>query len=116
MFVISCYRNAIGSGKPHRDSEQNVENPSVLFDNGVTTVRFSRQKNTGDEDDFSLDVCRYFIFSWGEVIDIITGDIVAGQPMGSDVAIRRHRSISDELICLPISTSLCPELCKSFIY
>lgn len=116
MFVNSYCRNAIASGKPIRDSEQNVENASVLFDNGVTTVRFSRQKNNGDEDDFSLDVCRYFIFSWGDVIDIITGEIVTEQSMGSDSVTIGQHSISDELICLPISTTSCPELCKSFIY
>ena len=76
-------------------------------------MRFSRQKNTGDEDDFSLDVCRYFIFAWGDVIDIVTGEIDIGQPFASDVIIRQ-RFVSNELICLPISTSLCPELCKLF--
>ena len=102
----------MGGQPPLRDSEQNVEDASVLFNNGVTTVRFSRQKITGDDDDFSLDVCRYFIFAWGDVIDITSGEIV-GQGFASDIDIRQ-RFVSDELICLPSSTSLCPELCKSF--
>jgi len=69
-------------------------------------VRFSRLKNTGDEDDFSLDVCRYFLFTWGNVTDIKTGKI-DGPGMG-------QHFISDELICLPISTTLCPEICELF--
>lgn len=91
-------------GQIFRDSEQNVENASVLFSNNITTVRFSRPINTGDEIDFSLDVCRYFLFAWGNVIDIKTGQI-SSHGMG-------QRHISDELICLPSSPSLCPEKCE----
>ena len=67
-------------------------------------MRFSRRKITGDEDDFSLDTCRYFLFAWGDVTDIITGEIDTDGMM--------QRFISDELICLPTSTLLCPETCE----
>lgn len=101
---ILYFRNSIGEGKIIRDSEQNVEDTSVQFNNNITTVRFSRPKITGDENDFSLDVCRYFVFAWGDVIDINTGEI--------DSPGMAQRFISEELICLPTSTSLCPEMCE----
>ena len=91
-------------GQIFRDAKQNIENRSVLFNNGITTVMFSRLRNTGDENDFSLDVCRYFLFAWGDVIDIKTGEI-DGHGMG-------QHFLSDELICLPTSTSLCPKICE----
>ena len=100
------YRNSVISGQLLRDSEQNVDNASVSFNNNITTVRFSRARCTKDENDFPLNVCQYFLFGWGNVIDIRTGEI---DSHGS------NRVVSDELICLPISTSLCPEECKLLI-
>ena len=99
-------------GQLLRDPEQNVENASVMFNDGITTVRFSRQKDTGDENDFSLNVCRYFVIAWGDIIDIRTGEIDMEQRFVSDVVDTRQQFISDKLICLPISTSLCPEICE----
>ena len=99
---ILYFRNSFVRGQIVQDSEQNVEDTSVLFNNNITTVRFSRPKNTGDENDFSLDVCRYFVFAWGDVIDINTGEIDSPSML----------QLSDELICLPTSTSLCPEMCE----
>ena len=100
---IFCFRNSFVGGQVVRDSEQNIEDASVLFNNNITTVRFSRAKNTGDENDFSLDMCRYFLFGWGNVVDINTGTIDS---------LNVSRFTSDELICLPTSTALCPEMCE----
>ena len=76
-------------------------------------MRFSRIRDTGDEDDFSLDVCRYFLFAFGEVIDIRSGMIDIGQRSASDVSIKQRFDV-EEPICIPTSSSLCPEVCKSF--
>lgn len=100
------YRNSIARGQPLQDSEQNVESTSVSFNNNITTVRFSRARCTEDVNDFSLNVCRYFLFAWGNVTNIKTGEI------GSYCDGMGQTFISDDLICLPISTSVCPEECK----
>lgn len=109
MFSLEnfCHRNSDMGGQIIRDSEQNVANTSVSFNNGITTVSFSRLKNTGDENDFSLDVCRYFFFAWGDVNDIKTGEINSPGMV---------HYILDNPICLPTSTSLCPEISKLWFY
>ena len=76
-------------------------------------MRFSRQRDTGDEDDFSLSVCRYFLFAFGEVIDIRMGEIDIGQRSPSDVVIKQRFDV-EEPICIPTSSSLCPEVCKLY--
>jgi len=91
-------------GEILQDSQQDIEDFSISHDNGTTVLILSRRRNTGDENDFSLDVCRYFLFAWGDVIDILSGEI-GGHGFG-------QRFISDTLICIPTSTSLCPEQCK----
>ena len=88
--------------QPPRDPIQNVDNAFATFEDGVTTVRFSRQKDTGDVNDFSLSDCLYFLFAWGgAVFDINTGQI------GYHGATRRF--VSDSLVCIPTSTSFCNE-------
>ena len=86
---------------------QNVNNTSVSFVDGVTTVQFSRDKITGDSDrDLNLTVCRFLLFAWSGSADIDTGVI---QYHGN-----QNRAFSDTLICFP-SSSVCPERCKKLI-
>jgi len=99
-----CWRYSVVRGELFQDLQQDIEDFSISYGNGTTTLRFSRHRNTGDENDFSLDVCRYFLFAWGDVIDILTGEI-GGHGFG-------RRFISDTLICIPTSSSLCPSQCK----
>ena len=43
----------------------------VTRNNGITTISFTRPRNSGDsEDDFSLEECRYFFFGYGGTADI----------------------------------------------
>ena len=64
-------------------------------------MRFSRQKETGDTNDFALKDCVFFLFAWGgAVTNFSTGQI---EYHGFN-----RRFISDSLICLP-SSSFCPE-------
>jgi len=71
---------------------------------GVTTVRFSRERDTGDPDDFSLTNCIHFLFAWGGGINFDTGDVLYHG--------MSRRVVSSSLICIPTSTSFCPEQCK----
>jgi len=67
-------------------------------------VRFSRQKDTGDVNDTSLNDCVYFLYAWGAAVtDINTGQI--------EYHGETRRFISDSLQCMP-SASFCPERCK----
>ena len=94
--------------QPPRDPIHNVDNTYASFEDGVTTVRFSRQKDTGDMNDFSLNDYVYFLFAWGgAVFDINTGQI------GYHGVSRRF--VSDSLECIPTSTSFCSEQCKRYI-
>ena len=46
MFCLYefLFRNSVVGGQLLRDSKHDVKDPGVLFNNSVTTVRFSRQK------------------------------------------------------------------------
>ena len=86
-----------------RDSIQNVDNAMASFQDGVTSISFSRLRDTRDvNDDISLNNCVHFLYSWGGAVsDINTGQI---QYHGAT-----RRFISDSLECIP---SDCPERCK----
>ena len=91
--------------QPPRDRIQNVDDTSASFEDGVTTVRFSRLKDTGDVDDFSLSDCIHFLYAWGGgVTDFSTGQIEYHGAL--------RRFISNSLICIPTSVTFCPERCK----
>ena len=91
--------------QPPRDRIQNVNNTFASFENGVTTVRFSRLKDTGDVNDFSLSDCVYFLHAWGgAVTNINTGQI--------EYHGMNRRFISESLECIPTSATFCPERCK----
>ena len=52
------------------DEQQDIEMTAISTENGVTTVQFRRQSDTGDSmDDLTLDVCRYFLYAWGGTFD-----------------------------------------------
>ena len=93
------------SVQPPIDPIQNVDNLSAAFEDGVTTVMFSRLKDTGDVNDFSLSNCIYFLFAWGGDVTNITSREISYHGAS-------RRFISDSLICIPTSTSFCPEKCK----
>ena len=90
--------------QPPSDAMQNVGNASASFEDGITTVKFSRKKSTGDVNDFSLMDCMYFLYAWGGVLDVNTRKI------GYHNANRRF--ISNSMECIPTSITFCPERCK----
>ena len=90
--------------QPPRDAIQNVDNTFAFFEDGVTTVKFSRKKDTGDVNDFSLSDCIHFLYAWGGgVFNVNTGQI------GFHGVTRRF--VSDSLECIPTSVTFCPP-CK----
>ena len=100
--LCNC-RYATARVQPPRDSIQNVDNAMASFEDGVTTVSFSRLRDTGDvDDDISLDNCVHFLYAWGGAVsDISTGQI---EYHGAT-----RRFVSRSLQCIP---SDCPERCK----
>ena len=91
---------------PPHDAIQNVEDTYASFDNGVTTVRFSRVRDTRDVNDFSLSDCIFFLYAWGGEVFNITNGAIAYHGLN-------RRFVSDSLVCIPISKTFCPERCKS---
>ena len=88
--------------QPSHDPIQNVDNIFASFENGATLVRFSRLKDTGDVNDFSLSDCVYFLHAWGgAVYDINTKQVAYHGAF--------RRFVSESLECIPTSTSFCPE-------
>ena len=85
--------------QPTRDPIQNVDDISASFENGVTTVSFTRDKITNDPTrDIRINRCVYFLYAWSGDANINTGVI---QYHGTI-----HRNVSRTLICLP-SGSFC---------
>ena len=102
-YITVYYRYAFTRDitvQPPRDPIQNVDNTFASFEDGITTVRFSRQKITGDINDTSLNDCVFFLYAWGGAVNFNTGEI------SYHGAFRRF--ISESLMCLP-SSSFCPE-------
>ena len=58
---------------------------------GVTTVSFNRPRNSGDSNDISLDVCRFFLFAFGPS-NIATGGVSYHVT---------NRFVSPDRICIP---------------
>ena len=100
--LCNC-RYAIARAQPPRDAIQNVDNAMASFEDGVTTVSFSRLRDTGDvNDDISLNNCVHFLYAWGGAVsDINTGQI---EYHGAT-----RRFVSRSLECIP---SDCPERCE----
>ena len=80
---------------PVKDQTTNLDNSSVTFQNGVLTVTFTRQRDTGDS---SQDVkfsdsdadCWYFLYPWS-----------GGQVTGGNLGIHTGTPvISNDKICI----------------
>ena len=81
---------------PPVDEQQDIEMTAITTENGVTTVQFRRQRDTGDSmDDLTLDVCQYFLYAWGGTFD-------TNNP--SSLGIHSHREASPYQVCIPPDT------------
>ena len=79
---------------------------------GKTTIIFNRPRNSGDSNDISLDVCRFFLFAFGGPVNNFDTQDVGYHGLN-------RRFISPERICIPtfaecsgksICTLLIPQL------
>jgi len=104
VYITVHCRYVVERAEPPCDTIQNVDNSFASFEDGVTTVKFSRQKDTRDMNDISLNDCVYFLYAWGgAVTNINTGRI---HYHGAT-----RRFISASLQCMP-SSSFCPKRCE----
>ena len=91
-FALSWTEGRYSS--PATDATQNMMEPSLTYDSGVTTLTFKRPSDTGDDKDWRFSEadsdCYYFMFP------------VGGGPHG-DTSISQHSStpaISAQKICI----------------
>ena len=90
----NTHRFAFQRAQPPIDASQDLTASSASRTDGATTVRFNRPRNSGDSNDISLDVCRFFLFAFGgTVFNFDTQDV------GYHGLNRRF--ISPERICIP---------------
>ena len=91
VCILLTYRFAVARAPPPIDASQDLTAASASRTDGVTTVIFNRPRNSGDGNDISLDVCRFFLFAFGPAT-VATGDIFYHGA---------NRFISPGRICIP---------------
>ena len=69
------YRFATGQFQPPVDPNQDITDAVASLQNGVTTVNFTRPRNSGDSNDISLDQCRFLLYAYGSSATVATGTI-----------------------------------------
>lgn len=100
-------RYATEQSRPPVDSQQDIANVSVTVEEGVTTIEFARERDTGDADrDFTLDQCRYFLWAFNGGV----GDYA------DPTSITRHdfRGVFPNRYCIPDGCGEC-RLRHSFV-
>ena len=100
MISLSL-RYAFFRAQPPVDAVQNIQLVSASRSDGLTTISFRRPRLSSDENDISLDECRYFLFGWGGPATVATQSI--GYHPTTPI-------VSQQRICLP-SPANCPGGC-----
>ena len=95
---MTLCRYATAYAPPPVDVSQDITSTRAEHSNGVTTIYFRRPLVANDDDDISLNECRYFLFGWGGDATIETQEI--GYHPTTPI-------VSQERICLP-SPANCP--------
>lgn len=92
---LSC-RWAKKRTRPSLDKSQDIRKTFVDQNDNVTTMRFTRKRNTGDNRDLELN-CQYFLYAWG-------GDI------NKNTMILKHKqtAVSNKEICVCSVAPLTP--------
>ena len=99
LHIPIPFSYAVGRVAPTADLSQDITSTSAMFEGGVTTAAFRRERVTGDPSDVSLEQCVYFLYAWGGAFNVSTQEIMYH---GS-----ASREASGTVICLP-SASVCP--------
>ena len=61
-------RYATTYAQPSKDAQQDITDVTVTQAGGVTTLRFTRKRVTGDTNDLALDSPFHFLFAWNGVV------------------------------------------------
>ena len=69
------YRYASGRFEPPVDPSQDITDAVASFENGVTTINFTRPRNSGDPNDLSLDQCRYLLYAYGPTASVVNATL-----------------------------------------
>ena len=69
------YRFATGYFEPPVDPNQDITDAVASLQNGVTTINFTRPRNSGDSNDISLDQCRFLLYAYGSSASVAAGTI-----------------------------------------
>jgi len=80
------------------DPSQDITDTVASFQNGFTTINFTRPRNSSDANDISLDQCRFLLYAYGSPAIIATSTIVYHL---------NNRGILTESFCIP-SANDCP--------
>lgn len=81
MHGVIIYRYTVGQSAPLLDIQSNIFDTSAEFENGLLTMRFSREMVATDTiHDVSINETRYWIWAMGEVLNgIYTQHYVQGE-------------------------------------
>lgn len=82
---------------PGKDTQQDINAVAVTHGGGVTTLQFTRQRVTGDNQDLPLDSPFYLLFAWN-------GPISGVEMIGYHGT---TRAVSNDLVTLPTAQQ-CP--------
>jgi len=91
-------RFATARNEPPVDPNQDITDTVASFQNGFTTINFTRPRNSGDTNDISLDQCRFLLYAYGGSVSVATRMITYHQ---------NNRGILTQMFCLP-SANDCP--------
>ena len=94
IICVLTLRFAFQRAQPPIDASQDITDISASHVSGVTTVTFIRPRNSGDSNDISLDVCRFFLFAFGGTVFNFDTQDVGYHGLN-------RRLISPERICIP---------------
>lgn len=92
---------AVVRATPPSDASQDVTDLVATASNGMTTMQFTRLRDSGDSSDISLSNCRYLLFAWGGSV-VLDSQFSAFGYHGIN-----NRYISPERVCFP-SARTCP--------
>ena len=96
-FSAVC-RFATAYFQPPVDPSQDITDTVASFQNGFTTINFTRPRNSSDMNDISLDQCRFLLYAYGSSVTVATRMITYHQ---------NNRGILTQMFCLP-SANDCP--------
>ena len=100
IYIVLPHNRSVGGirTEPTIDVDMSgLSDTSITHSNGITTLRFTRARNTGDPQDEDLSSetdCHYIIVAWG-------GSVVYGIPSVIGLHSSTDRAVTTHEICFP---------------